>query len=492
MKADSRQQSRHQKNLWALLTLQLPWRLIHCFTEFWEHEMAGEVEIDEEENEFVVAACAALDSLSAAVSSQKTFEGSLSRHAWYYPAISIKELSEIAEDLSTDLEEHLTDGEWAQDQIDFLEMLPERLSHLQAQVVPQMFSGNGGQAIPAYTSTLAWVRLRLKETLEPPPVIDFESIDPEEIPAKLARRVRNVEGQITRVEEGTSKLDEKVTLINSAYQAASDLPATIEDLKQGNAAVETAKTESAASLLAIEENQKKSAAALGKVEKDQIEAEKLVVQCGEAYRITTTKGLAGAFDTRASKLASSMWVWVVGLLAALAIASILGGQRVALLSGALTGQEPKWGAIWLNLILSALSVAAPLWFAWVATKQISQRFRLAEDYAFKASVAKAYEGYRREAASLDEQFSSRLFSSALTRLEEAPLRLVDGQDHGSPWHELFASPKVQAAMDSVPELQLRAEALLRDALAAVTRAGKPPQSSTTIAEAKPDEQTKAA
>jgi hypothetical protein len=80
---------------------------------------------------------------------------------------------------------------------------------------------------------------------------------------------------------------------------------------------------------------------------------------------------------------------------------------------------------------------------------------------------------------LDEQFSSRLFSSALTRLEEAPLRLVDAQDHGSPWHELFASPKVQAAMDSVPELRLRAEALLGDVLASVTRAGKPLQSPAT-------------
>jgi len=442
--------------------------------------MGGEVALEDEENEIVIKACEALDTLASAISAQKNYDGTLSRHAWYFPALSIKELSEIAEQLSNDLSELLAQDDWPEDQIDFLETLPERITHLISQVVPQMFTSNAGQAIPAYTSTLAWFRLRLKDTLEPPPVVDFESIDPDAIPTKLARRVRNVEGQIARVEESAGNLDEKVTAINTAYQAANDLPATIEDLKHGNAAVESAKNASAASLLTIEENQRKSATALGKVQKDQTEAEKLVVQCGEAYRITTTKGLAGAFDTRASKLAGSMWVWVFGLLAALAIASILGGQRVALLSGALTGPEPKWGAIWLNLILSALSVAAPLWFAWVATKQISQRFRLAEDYAFKASVAKAYEGYRREAASLDEQFSSRLFSSALTRLEEAPLRLVDGQDHGSPWHELFASPKVQAAMDSMPELRQRAEDLLRDALSAMSRSGKSSKPSASI------------
>lgn len=83
------------------------------------------------------------------------------------------------------------------------------------------------------------------------------------------------------------------------------------------------------------------------------------------------------------------------------------------------------------------SVIAPLWFAWLATKQISQRFKLAEDYDFKASVAKAYEGYKKEAAKIDEEFEARLFNVALTRLEEAPLRLVNSVNHGSPTHEVI-------------------------------------------------------
>ena len=59
-----------------------------------------------------------------------------------------------------------------------------------------------------------------------------------------------------------------------------------------------------------------------------------------------------------------------------------------------------------------------------------------KDYAFKASVAKAYEGYKKEAAKIDEEFEARLFNVALTRLEEAPLRLVDSVNHGSPTHEI--------------------------------------------------------
>ena len=110
--------------------------------------------------------------------------------------------------------------------------------------------------------------------------------------------------------------------------------------------------------------------------------------------------------------------------------------------------------VFVNLVLAVLSIAAPVWFAWIATKQIGHRFRLSEDYAFKASVARAYEGYRREAAKLDEDFAKRLFASALDRLEEPPLRFVEQETHGSPWHELLkrrsaskpVTPAVQSAL----------------------------------------------
>jgi hypothetical protein len=148
-----------------------------------------------------------------------------------------------------------------------------------------------------------------------------------------------------------------------------------------------------------------------------------------------------------------MWVWVVGLLTALSIGSWLGVGRVELLSNAISTPEPHWGVILMHVVLSILSIGAPVWFAWMATKQIGQRFRLAEDYAFKASVAKAYEGYRKEAARIDPAFEARLFSSALTRLEEAPLRLVEETSHGSPWHELFASPQFQRALSTLPDLK---------------------------------------
>lgn len=63
-----------------------------------------------------------------------------------------------------------------------------------------------------------------------------------------------------------------------------------------------------------------------------------------------------------------MWVWVFGLLCALAAATYLGLERTKVLSIAMAGDQPQWGIVWMQAALSFLSVGAPLWFGWVATK----------------------------------------------------------------------------------------------------------------------------
>jgi len=60
-------------------------------------------------------------------------------------------------------------------------------------------------------------------------------------------------------------------------------------------------------------------------------------------------------------------------------------------------------------------------------------------------------GFRGEAASIDKDMEAKLMLSALTRLDELPLRLVETDNHGSPWQELASSPSVKNAIQSVPE-----------------------------------------
>ena len=135
---------------------------------------------------------------------------------------------------------------------------------------------------------------------------------------------------------------------------------------------------------------------------------------------------------------------------ALFAGGIIGAVRIVDLERTLTDTTVPAAKVVVNLVVSILSVGAPVWFAWLSTKQIGQRFRLAEDYAFKASVSRAYEGYRREAARVDKDMEAKLLASALSRLDELPLRLIETSTHGSPLHELLSSNAVKQALRGVP------------------------------------------
>lgn len=65
-----------------------------------------------------------------------------------------------------------------------------------------------------------------------------------------------------------------------------------------------------------------------------------------------------------------------------------------------------------------------------------------------------------------------MFSSALSRLEEAPLRLVEDEYHGSPWHELFSSPSFQKALEKVPELKDKFIEVAKDGLSNIASKSK--------------------
>ena len=73
----------------------------------------------------------------------------------------------------------------------------------------------------------------------------------------------------------------------------------------------------------------------------------------------------------------------------------------------------------------------------------------------------------KEAERIDSEFEARLFSSALDRLEEAPLRLVEDHQHGSPLHEFANSTVVKEAMSSFPDFANRVLAMAEDGISAI-------------------------
>lgn len=404
------------------------------------------------------AVCMALDALATAVKTGWTGDQTFCEAwGWNCPAITRHDAASLASRLAQDIRDAQPEVVPAALQATLAD-IPRRLQTLQTTTVPQFWGGNNGPAVAAYTATLS----ALRESLVP--IIGWQLIpDAKVMPGHLARRLRSVQAELDQLLPNKEKVAVQLAEINAAHAAAESLPLDLKALTEAREQASTGASQASAAADKAKLCADDGANAITKIKARHEEAEKLVAQCEEAYRITTTKGLAAAFDQRATRLARSMWVWVLGLLAALGAGTYLGAERFRLLTVALAAPDTPWGHLVLQLILSGLAVAAPIWFAWVATKQIGQRFRLSEDYGFKASVAKAYEGYRREAARIDQAFEHRLFGSALTRLEEAPLRLVESENHGTPWHEFANSPAFKGALEGLPDFRASYEKFFKRA-----------------------------
>jgi hypothetical protein len=353
---------------------------------------------------------------------------------WSNPPLNRHDLAGLSIHLSLRIREHdIVDID--KDLRKTIEEIPQRINVFKTSTLPYLFTGNGAQASAVYISLIEWITANLE------PLFGWQVLqDNKALPNQLTRRLRSIQADLNELVPEKEILKNQIQLIHEATEAAESLPTDLASLKEARVKVSNFSSDSAELYGKIDTYHKEADMISKSLVDKKNEAVRLVAQCEEAYRITTTKGLAAAFDQRANKLSNTMWIWVGGLLLSLIAGGIIGASRFQALAKSLEAKNPHWGVIWMDFVLSIIGLAAPLWFAWLATKQINQRFRLAEDYAFKASVAKAYEGYRKEAARIDVAFEARLFSSALTRLEEAPLRLVADEYHGSPWQELFILP----------------------------------------------------
>jgi hypothetical protein len=326
--------------------------------------------------------------------------------------------------------------------------LPNQLAWFQNNTLPQLSSGN----LPTVVANFEMIMSNIEQSL-PIEQLSWEEVEKANlIPRDLARRVRNIRLSLNQLEPIVGELDDKVKRINDAHAAANDLPTDMQLLSDARTEIKLQRDAALALIREINTLKNDSEARRKHIESQEEEATKLVENIDKSYSTSTTAGLGAAFNERAVQLSRSTWIWVIFLFLSLFAGGAVGYIRLNSFQRTISDaqMDPRW--IWLDAAMSLLSLAAPIWFAWLSTRQIGQRFRLAEDYGFKASVARAYEGYRRQAARLDPKLESRLFSSALDRLEEAPLRFISVEEHSSPYEALLASAGFQKLIDKLPAL----------------------------------------
>ncbi|WP_072032272.1 hypothetical protein [Erwinia sp. 9145] len=327
--------------------------------------------------------------------------------------------------------------------------------------IPNLTNANvniASQSIHNFLLTMFYVSNSINE------LFSFETLkDRSLLPKAVINRLSLYEDNLEEIKDKAGNIENKIKTILEAYDAAEGLPTTVKALRKTNEELENLQAEATLNSKTIEEYKNQSESYYDELVKKhtdiydlaekmheqihdymqsyQDQAQTYIESCEIAFRTTTTKGLAGAFQDKAQKLNASIRWWVGGLMGALVMGAGVGYFRLKVLEEYLLSDNESPIKLLVQLFLALLSVGAPLWFAWLATKQIGQRFRLAEDYEFKASVSKAYEGYRKEAVTMDDSFAQRLFGNALTRLEEPPLRFVEENTHSSPLMEILNSVK---------------------------------------------------
>lgn len=276
-----------------------------------------------------------------------------------------------------------------------------------------------------------------------------------------ALSVANLSGQVTAQATSVSQAEqtaksaasEGLSARERALTESTKIAEILTQVTKDQGEVQARKTEVDSSAENVGKAEKHSMDAARRADQFAKDADGMASKSKEAYRIVTATGLAGAFHQRARQLNIFTFLWLAVLAGALFAAAYMGKERTKEISELLAAGTVDTGVLLIQTVLSILTVGAPVWLAWLGTKQVSHLFRLAEDYGFKATIAKAYEGFRDQAVNIDRQFEARLFSSALQRLDENPLRLVIETQPGSPLHELLQQPKFQELMNSVPEFK---------------------------------------
>lgn len=336
------------------------------------------------------------------------------------------------------------------------------LQWTRANSLAQMVSHNATSALPAFVITLQSLERLLSPFIEPN---SKQALENSKSLRKAASQIRGMESRLRDLSPKATAIQSMVEGIERAYEAADQLPADLELLNEARHKIESISVDAEKDRVQISAAREEILALKSALDAIRDQAGEVLTKCESVYSSATSVGLAAAFTERSASLDKSMWLWLVGLISALGVGGYVGTGQLQTLTQLLTQPGGASGAmIVLNISLAVLSVGAPVWFAWLATKQVGQRFRLSEDYAFKASISRAYDGYSREAGRIDPKLEAKLLQSALSRLDEQPLRLVESASYGSPWHELLASDVVKDAMKSIPNFANQMKDFASDAL----------------------------
>lgn len=323
-----------------------------------------------------------------------------------------------------------------------LQKVPNEINLIMQQSMPNLPSGNAFHVYTVVDGLNGKISRILDKYLGDE--INWEEIGEKNIyPIALTSQMRQLQNDIEGIKGKKKGLDDKVNQIIEASNASKSLRKDLESLNSARESFLGIQRIAGEHQLAIEQYRQKIETAVSRISEFEKMAAGLVGNTKAALAAATTVGLGSEFEQKGRILADQVKMLSKLLAFVLAIAAVATWVRIneihEIIRQMTEGRVLNLELVWANIAMTLASLSAPVWAAWMLTKQIGQRFRLSEDYAFKATVAKAYAGYNQEANRLnDPEFEKRLFETALNRIDEPPLRYVERENEGSPCHSIIS------------------------------------------------------
>jgi uncharacterized protein YoxC len=135
----------------------------------------------------------------------------------------------------------------------------------------------------------------------------------------------------------------------------------------------------------------------------------------------TSAGLASSFRQRKEDITKSKKYWVVGFVGSLIFLVLM----VSWIIYAFTEHIGK--VEWWAYLLQRVPLTFPLiWLGWFFGRNYGHKIRLEEDYAFKESISRSFEGYKKQMQEVDPEVAlPRLCDRTISILSETPLRVFE-------------------------------------------------------------------
>ena len=135
----------------------------------------------------------------------------------------------------------------------------------------------------------------------------------------------------------------------------------------------------------------------------------------------TSAGLASAFKQRKDEIAKTKKYWIVGFVSSLMGLILMVVWMITIFP------EHRGDVEWWLFFLQRAPLTFPLiWLGWFFGRNYGHTVRLEEDYAFKESISRSFEGYKKQMQEVDPEGAlSQLCANTISILSETPLRVFD-------------------------------------------------------------------